>query len=130
SFAKVGDYRVQAPRATRSGIIRWEQSDTLPAQTSPTDTLPHPSLTPQRQIFHLETRPNERQLFAEAPEGLCPADMEATRLGLYEDMRVGIGVARESALGGKTIILGFPIEAVQEWETLLQQIIQQLNYKQ
>lgn len=129
SFAKVGHYRVQAPRATRSGIIRWEQADTLSAQTSTTNTLLHKVQTPQKQIFHLETRPSERQLFAEAPEGLCPADMEATRLGLYEDMRVGIGVARESALGGKAIILGFPIEAVQEWESLLQQIFQQLKDK-
>lgn len=130
SFAKVGHYRVQAPRATRSGIIRWEQTDTLPAQISQTDTLPHKVQTPQKQIFHLETRPNERQLFAEAPEGLCPADMEATRLGLYQDMRVSIGVARESALGGKAIILGFPIEAVQEWKPLLQQIINQLKDNQ
>ena len=114
SFAPVGHYRLQASRATRSGIIRWHSTDTL-----------HPP-TPQRQIFHLETRPNDRQLFAEAPEGICPADIEATRLGLYEDMRVGIGVARESALGGKTIILAFPIEAVQEWQSLLQQIINQL----
>ena len=118
SFAPVGHYRLQAPRATRSGIIRWEQTDTLPAPT------------PQRQIFHLETRPNDRQLFAEAPEGLCPSDMEASRLGLYEDMRVGIGVARESAIGGKAIILGFPIEAVQEWEPLLNEIINQLKDKQ
>ena len=81
----------------------------------------------QRKTFHLETRPNDRQLFAEAPEGICPADIEATRLGLYEDMRVGIGVRRESALGGKAIILAFPIEAVQEWQSLLQQIINQLK---
>ena len=120
SFAQVGHYRLQAPRATRSGIIRWEQTDTLPRIVQ----------TPQRQIFHLETRPNDRQLFAEAPEGLCPSDMEASRLGLYEDMRVGIGVARESAIGGKAIILGFPIEAVQEWEPLLNEIINQLKDKQ
>lgn len=120
SFAPVGHYRLQAARATRSGIIRWEQ----------TDTLPRILQTPQRQIFHLETRPNDRQLFAEAPEGLCPSDMEALRLGLYEDMRVGIGVARESAIGGKAIILGFPIEAVQEWEPLLNEIINQLKDKQ
>ena len=120
SFAQVGHYRLQAARATRSGIIRWEQTDTLPRIVQ----------TPQRQIFHLETRPNDRQLFAEAPEGLCPSDMEASRLGLYEDMRVGIGVARESAIGGKAIILGFPIEAVQEWEPLLNEIINQLKDKQ
>ena len=120
SFEQVGHYRLQATRATRSGIIRWKQTDTLPRIVQ----------TPQRQIFHLETRPNDRQLFAEAPEGLCPSDMEASRLGLYEDMRVGIGVARESAIGGKAIILGFPIEAVQEWEPLLNEIINQLKDKQ
>ncbi|MGN0234752.1 MAG: hypothetical protein ACI4BD_00335 [Paludibacteraceae bacterium] len=106
SFASVGHYRLQAPRATRSGVIRWEQGDTL--------------------RLHLETLPNGRQLFAEAPEGLCPADMEATRLGLYEDMRVSIGVVRESALGGKALILGFPVEAVQEWQSLLQRLANQL----
>lgn len=127
SFASIGHYRLQAPRATRSGIIRWEQTDTLSAQTSQADTLPRPSLTPQRLTFHLETRPNERQLFAEAPEGLCPADIEATRLGLYEDMRVSIGVVRESAIGGKAIILGFPIEAVREWEDVLEKSIHLLR---
>lgn len=127
SFASVGHYRLQATRATRSGIIRWEQTDTLPAQTSTTDTLPHIVQTPKKQIFHLETLPNDRQLFAEAPEGLCPADMEATRLGLYEDMRVSIGVVRESAIGGKAIILGFPIEAVREWEDVLEKSIHLLR---
>ena len=126
SFAPIGHYRLQAARATRSGIIRWETTDTLHAHTSQTDTLSIPPI-PQRKTFHLETRPNDRQLFAEAPEGICPADIEATRLGLYEDMRVGIGVRRESALGGKAIILAFPIEAVQEWQSLLQQIINQLK---
>ena len=126
SFAPIGHYRLQAARATRSGIIRWETTDTIHAHTSLTDTLSIPPI-PQRKTFHLETRPNDRQLFAEAPEGICPADIEATRLGLYEDMRVGIGVRRESALGGKAIILAFPIEAVQEWQSLLQQIINQLK---
>ena len=125
SFSAVGHYRLQALRATRSGKIRWEQADTLPAQTSQADTVA--LQTPLRQIFHLETRPNERQLFAESPEGLCPADMEATRIGLYEDMRVGIGVVRESALGGKTVILGFPIEAVREWEEMLEKSIHLLR---
>ena len=125
SFSAVGHYRLQALRATRSGKIRWEQADTLPAQTSQSDTVA--LQMPLRQIFHLETRPNERQLFAESPEGLCPADMEATRIGLYEDMRVGIGVVRESALGGKTVILGFPIEAIREWEEMLEKSIHLLR---
>ena len=124
SFAPVGHYRLQATRATRSGIIRWEPTDTLTPHNDAADT--RNATTPQRQIFHLETRPNDRQIFAEAPEGICPADLEATRLGLYEDMRVGIGVARESALGGKTIILAFPIDAVQEWQSLLNELIPQL----
>ena len=102
SLQGIGHYKYHTSHATRNGVIQWLWGDTT--------------------VYHLETAPNARQLFAESPEGLRPIDNSSVRIGRYEDMRVSAGVVHENEQGGKAAVLGFPIETVKEFDALLGRI--------
>ena len=107
SLQAAGHYSRHTTHATRNGRIRWFLGDTA--------------------VYRIETEPNARQLFAESPEGLRPTDGSSMRACLYEDMRVSAGVVRHTAAGGTAVILGFPLEAVRERDSLLSNIYHYLN---
>ena len=66
-----------------------------------------------RRIYHLALEPNEEQLFTCCPEGL-QAEKNAVRIATYEDMRCPAAVGYEH----KTLLYGFPLEAVQEFDKI------------
>ena len=72
-----------------------------------------------KRAFQLVMRPNEEQLFSCSPEGL-KAEEGAVKIATYEDMRVPAAVGTPK----KSIVFGFPIEAVRAYEKLYQQSIE------
>lgn len=100
-------YQYHAPRATRSGIIH--------------------TCLPDSGIYRIAMQPNSLQLFAEAPEGLRPYGNGAVRIATYADMRVGAGVAwRDPLSDARTLVWGFPLEALTDFRTLYTRSIQWL----
>ncbi len=57
--------------------------------------------------------PNELQLFSPAPQALMPCN-DAVRIASYEDMRCPAAVGYDQ----KTLVFGFPLEAVQDFESI------------
>ncbi len=86
-----------ASHATRSGRIRMDG----------------------KRAFQLVMQPNEEQLFSCHPEGL-KAEEGAVKIATYEDMRVPAAIGTPK----KSIVFGFPIEAVRAYEKLYQQSIE------
>ena len=74
-----------------------------------------------RRIYHLALEPNEEQLFTCCPEGL-QAEKNAVRIATYEDMRCPAAVGYEH----KTLLYGFPLEAVQEFDKIYRHSIEWL----
>ena len=72
-----------------------------------------------KRAFQLVMRPNEEQLLSCSPEGL-KAEEGAVKIATYEDMRVPAAVGTPK----KSIVFGFPIEAVRAYEKLYQQSIE------
>ena len=72
-----------------------------------------------KRAFQLVMRPNEEQLFSCSPEGL-KAEEGAVKIATYEDMRVPAAVGTPK----KSIVFGFPLEAVRAYEKLYQQSIE------
>ena len=87
-----------ASHATRSGRIRIDGGH-----------RPH----------QLVMRPNEEQLFSCYPEGLKP-EGDAVRIASYEDMRVPAAVGTPN----KSLVFGFPLEAVRSFEKIYQKSIE------
>ena len=77
--------------------------------------------TPRHRLFHLMLEPNEEQLFTCHPEGLKPED-GALKMATYEDMRCTAGVGSQHA----TLVYGFPLEAVQDFEKIYRHSIEWL----
>ena len=71
-----------------------------------------------RSNYKLFLEPNEMQLFTCHPEGLKP-EKGAVRMAEYRDMRctAAVGYTHPQS-GAKTLVFGFPLEAVINFETL------------
>ncbi len=85
-----------------------------------------------KSAYRLLLRPNEEQLFTCHPEGLKPEN-GAAKLLTYEDMRVpaAIGWANEKMVNDqmvntKTLVFGFPLEAVRDFDNIYQRSIEWL----
>ena len=96
-----------AAQATRSGRIK-----TVPV-------IPYP--------LHLRLTPNDEQLFTAHPEALQPLD-EALKIATYEDMRVPAAVGFKSPITNHqspiTLVFGFPLEAVINYEKIYRHSIE------
>ena len=85
---------------------------------------------PGHRVYQLFTEPNEEQLFTCTPEGLSPAGMGAKRTAQYLDMRCGAAVGYTNASGTPTtLVYGFPLEAVRNFESLYKHSIEWLLAK-
>ena len=98
-----------AAKATRSGKVK--ASDLSPF------------------TFHLYLTPNDTQLFTDHPEALKP-EADAVRIASYEDMRVPAAVGYKSPMTNHqspmTLVFGFPLETVQEFDKIYQHAIEWL----
>jgi hypothetical protein len=65
--------------------------------------------------------PNEEQLFTPSPEGL-KAENGAVKTASYEDMRCPAAVGFEH----KTLVYGFPLEAVQDFDKIYKHSVEWL----
>ncbi|MBR7154773.1 MAG: fibronectin type III domain-containing protein, partial [Paludibacteraceae bacterium] len=98
-----------APRATRSGRIN----------------------SPRHRLYQLQLEPNEEQLFTCTPEALRPVE-DAQAVATYEDMRCAAGVGYQSPITNdqlpmtKTLVYGFPLEAVMDFEKIYRHAIEWL----
>ena len=72
-----------------------------------------------KRVFQLVMEPNEEQLFSCHPEGL-KAEEGAVKIATYEDMHVPAAIGTPK----KSIVFGFPLEAVRAYEKLYQQSIE------
>lgn len=82
-------------------------------------------LVPGNRPYHLLLEPNEVQLFTCHPEGLKP-EKNAVRWASYEDMRVPAAVGYDH----KTLVFGFPLEAVTDFEKLYKNAIEWIYEKE
>lgn len=74
---------------------------------------------PGHRSYRLFLEPNEEQLFSCTPEGLKPEGAGARRMAEYQDMRCGAAVGYTNAEGmHTTLVYGFPLEAVRNFESL------------
>ena len=77
--------------------------------------------------YQLFTEPNEEQLFTCTPEGLSPEGTGAKRMAQYMDMRCGAAVGYTNSNGTPTtLVYGFPLEAVRNFESLYKHSIEWL----
>jgi len=97
-----------AAHATRSGRISFEATGEAGAMIN----------RRSRSNYKLFLEPNEMQLFTCHPEGLKP-EKGAVRMAEYRDMRctAAVGYTHPQS-GSKTLVFGFPLEAVINFETL------------
>ena len=77
----------------------------------------------RHRLYQLMLEPNEEQLFTDHPEALKP-EGEATRWATYEDMRVPAAVSTPT-----TLVFGFPLETVQDFEKIYKHALQSLLYE-
>ena len=77
-----------------------------------------------QQPYHLYLTPNDTQLFTDHPEALRP-EADGTRIASYMDMRVPAAVG----LKNTTLVFGFPLEAVQEFDKIYRYAIEWLVYE-
>jgi len=85
-----------------------------------------------KSAYRILLRPNEEQLFTCHPEGLKPEN-GAAKLLTYEDMRcpAAIGWANgkmvnDQMVNTKTLVCGFPLEAVRDFDNIYQRAIEWL----
>lgn len=90
-------------------------------------------ITPKRRHYQMLLEPNEEQLFTCCPQGLKPEGDKAVRMAEYMDMRCGaaVGWTNEQMVDGKTVstktlLYGFPLEAVTEFDKIYRHSIQWL----
>ncbi len=114
-----------AAHATRSGKINSTGSvPFLPVTRNPSPVTPLPTFN-----FQLYLEPNEEQLFTCHPEGLKP-EKGAVRMAQYMDMRcpAAVGYSHPQS-GAKTLVYGFPLEAVTEFSKIYRYSIKWLLEK-
>ena len=80
--------------------------------------------TPRHRLFHLRLEPNEEQLFTCTPEGLKPEN-DAVKMATYEDMRCPAA----AGWNHRTLVYGFPLEAVQDFEKIYRHSVEWLLEK-
>ena len=76
----------------------------------------------RHRLYHLLLEPNEEQLFTCHPEALKPLD-DAVKMATYEDMRVPAAVGYNH----QTLVFGFPLEAVMDFDKIYRHSIEWLN---
>ena len=76
----------------------------------------------RHRLYHLLLEPNEEQLFTCHPEALKPLD-DAVKMATYEDMRVPAAVGYNH----RTLVFGFPLEAVMDFDKIYRHSIEWLN---
>jgi N-acetylmuramoyl-L-alanine amidase len=81
-------------------------------------------LSPYHKPFQIIMEPNEEQLFTSMPQALKP-EKEAIRMATYEDMRCTAAVGYKSP-AVSTLVYGFPLETVQDFERIYKQAVQWL----
>lgn len=81
--------------------------------------------TPRHRMYQLEMEPNEEQLFTCTPEAIMPTDTAAQEMATYEDMRCTAAVGHQSPMS-KTLVYGFPLEAVQDFDKLFRHSVEWL----
>ena len=85
---------------------------------------------PGHRTYRLFTEPNEEQIFSCTPEGLNPEGLGAKRIAEYMDMRCSAAVGYKPFLGAPTTLLyGFPLEAVRNFESLYKYSVEWLLAK-
>ena len=111
-----------ASHATRSGRISFEVPE-------PTGAAGAMNNRRSRSNYKLLLEPNEEQLFTCHPEGLKPEN-GAFRVAEYQDMRCTAAVGYTNPQSGaRTLVFGFPLEAVISFETLYRRSISWLLEK-
>ena len=99
-----------AAQATRSGRIKgYHKSE-------------HAKNAIRGRIYQLLLEPNEDQLFTAHAEGLKATDEQGVVIATYEDMRCPAAIGVE----GKTIVYGFPLEAVIEFDRIYRHSVEWL----
>ena len=78
----------------------------------------------RHRLYHLLLEPNEEQLFTCHPEALKPLD-DAVKMATYEDMRVPAAVGYNH----QTLVFGFPLEAVMDFDKIYRHSIEFLLEK-
>ena len=79
----------------------------------------------RHRMCQLMLEPNEQQLFTPHPEGLKASDTLAVPLATYEDMRCPAAIGYKSPTTS-TLIFGFPLEAVMEFDKIYRHSIEWL----
>jgi len=75
----------------------------------------------RHRLYQLVMEPNTEQLFTCTPEGLKPEN-GAVKTATYEDMRCTAAVGKEQA----SLVYGFPLEAVQDFDKIYKHAIEWL----
>lgn len=75
---------------------------------------------PEQKPYRLRMQPNEEQIFTPAPQALKP-EADAVNWAKYEDMRCCAAVGTD-----KSLVFGFPLEAIREFDTLYRQAVEWL----
>jgi hypothetical protein len=78
-------------------------------------------LSPYHKPFQIIMEPNAEQLFTSMPQALKP-EKEAIRMATYEDMRCTAAVG----VPGKTLVYGFPLETVMDFDKIYKNSIEWL----
>ncbi len=76
----------------------------------------------RHRMYHIYLEPNPNQLFTAHPEALKPAGKEAVKMATYEDMRCTAAVG----VPGKTLVYGFPLETVMDFDKIYKNSIEWL----
>ena len=82
-----------------------------------------------KRHYQIELEPNENQLFTPSPEGLKAVGEGAKSMAIYTDMRCPAAVgyqpsaSNDSLLTCKTLVFGFPLEAVNNFPRIYRHAI-------
>lgn len=93
---------------------RYLHASYYAAQATRSGRVVRPGHRPARIVME----PNELQLFSPAPQSLMPCN-DGVRMASYEDMRCPAAVGHAH----KTLVYGFPLEAVQDFESIYRQSV-------
>lgn len=84
--------------------------------------------SPRHRLYQLLTEPNTEQLFTCTPEGLKP-EKDAVKMATYEDMRCTAAVGwinTDQMANFKTLVYGFPLEAVMDFDKIYKHSVEWL----
>lgn len=90
--------------------------------------------SPRHRLYQLMLEPNAQQIFTCHPEGLKP-EKDAVKMATYEDMRCTAAVGYLSPGNNdqsplvKTLVYGFPLEAVMDFDKIYKHAIEWLLEK-